>query len=225
MRNCNKVWAAAFILVAFAPSRAVAQLESPCAANSPERRGEYGCSLVEIKALPAGLAGPLAWHIDRFKSLPAAQAAVGPTSIALEAHGGWWLLTVEPTTTNHHGGEHVTEVQLPPLPPAAKYAMLVISAYIPAGQFSRFHLHSGVEAFYTVDGEQCLETATRTYSIPKGSTAVVATGEIMRLVSMGTVPRRNFAVVVYDATQPPTTRLESAPALASCNPKSPGGGE
>jgi quercetin dioxygenase-like cupin family protein len=220
-KQFRMVWAAA-ILVAFAPSRATAQLESPCVANSPERRGEFGCSLVEIKALPPGLAGPIVWHIDRFKSLAAAQAAVSPTSIALEAHGGFWLLNIERTTTNHHGGEHVTEVQLPPLPPADKYALLVISAYVPGGQYSRIHLHSGVEAFYTVDGEQCLETATRIYPMPKGATAVVPTGEIMRLVSMGTVPRRNLAVVVYDAAQPPTTRLESAPALLSCNPKNPG---
>jgi quercetin dioxygenase-like cupin family protein len=160
------------------------------------------------------------WHIDRFQSLAAARAAVGPTSVALEAHGGWWLLSVEPDTMNHHGGEHVTDVQLPPLPPATSYAMLVISAYIPSGQTSRVHIHSGVEAFYVVSGEQCLETRTRIYAMPKGATAVVPTGEIMRLVAMGSAPRRGLAIVVYDAAKPPTTRLDPATALVSCNDKS-----
>jgi hypothetical protein len=53
-------------------------------------------------------------------------------------------------------GRHVTEVALPSRPPAPKYSMLVMSAYIPTRLTSRVHYHSGVEAFYTVDGEQCL---------------------------------------------------------------------
>jgi hypothetical protein len=36
--------------------------------------------------------------------------------------------------------------------------MLVISAYIPSGVTSRVHHHSGLEVFYAVDGEYCLET-------------------------------------------------------------------
>ncbi len=43
--------------------------------------------------------------------------------------------------------------ELLPLPEAHKYSMVVISAYIPSGLTSRVHLHSGVEAFYVVDGE------------------------------------------------------------------------
>ncbi len=67
--------------------------------------------------------------------------------------------------------------------------MLVISAYIPAGMNSRVHLHSGVEAFYTVDGEQCLETAERAFKMRKDDTSVVPTVVAMRLVANG----RNLA--------------------------------
>jgi quercetin dioxygenase-like cupin family protein len=125
-------------------------------------------------------------------------------------------MTIESRIDDHRGGRHVTAVALPPLPSAPKYSMLVISAYIPAGLTSRVHLHSGVEAFYVVDGEQCLETQTRAYKMPKGGSLAVPAGVTMRLVATGSMPRRALAVIVYDAAQPPTTRMETGPQLVSC---------
>jgi len=195
-----------------------AQEEPVCVENSPERRGEIGCSIVEKKPLPATLKEPAFWHIDQFDSPDRARAAVGPSSIAFEAHGVWWLMSVGPETNDHHGGKHVAEVNLSPLPKAGAYSMLVISAYIPAGMTSRVHFHSGVEAFYTVDGEQCLETKDKAFPMKKGDTLVVPTGTTMRLVATGTKPRRAFAVIVYDSSKPPVTRLpmETASQLVSC---------
>ena len=201
------------ILVAATSS---AQLEPSCVANSPERRGEVGCSLVEDKLLPTSLKGPLFWHIDRFDSGAGARAAVGPASVAFKAHGTWWLMTIESEIDDHHGGQHVTRVALPVLPPAPKYSMLVISAYIPAGLTSRIHTHSGVDGFYVVDGEQCLTTPERAYKMQKGGTLVLPAGVTMQLVATGSIPRRALAVVVYDAAQPPTTRMEHGTPLASC---------
>ena len=62
-----------------------AQEEPVCVENSPERRGEIGCSIVEKKQLPAPLKEPAFWHVDRFDSAGRAQAGVGPSSIAFEA--------------------------------------------------------------------------------------------------------------------------------------------
>ena len=194
------------VLFIFLQKVACAELEPKCVENSPERRGEFGCSYIEDKPLPVSLKEPLVWHIDRFDSGKAALAAVGPASVAFEAHGTWWLMTIESSASDHHGGNHVATVALPRLPPASQYRLLVYSAYVKAGQTSRVHHHSGVEAFYTVDGEQCLETPTRAYRIPKGGTLAVPPGVTMRLVAAGSRPRRGFAVLVYDASQPPTTR-------------------
>src|SRR2546421_4396881 len=118
----------------------------------------------------------------------------------------------------HHGGQHVTEVKLLPLPEAHKYSMVVISAYIPPGLTSRVHLHSGVEAFYVVDGEPCLETADRAFKMQKGETLVVPTDVTMRLVATASKPRRAFAVIVYDASRPATTRRgrEKASQVVAC---------
>jgi quercetin dioxygenase-like cupin family protein len=207
----------AIVLLILMAGSASAQLEPACMENSPERRGEIGCSLVENKPLPATLREPLFWHIDRFDSGERARAAAGPASVALDAHGTSWLLTIESRIDDHHGGRHVTEVKLPSLPPAPKYSMLVMSAYIPPGLTSRVHHHSGVEAFYVVDGEQCLETPERAHTMHKGGTLAVPAGVTMRLVATGSTPRRALAVIVYDAAQPPTTRMETGgPQLVSC---------
>lgn len=116
------------------------------------------------------------WHIDRFDSGERALAGVGSASIAFDAHGSWWLMSVGPESQDHHGGEHIAQVRISPLPEARSYSMLVISAYIPAGLTSRVHVHSGVEAFYTVDGQQCLETKDRAFPMRKRDTLVVPTG-------------------------------------------------
>jgi len=208
----------AVLVLALSTQVGRAQLEPSCVENSPERRGEIGCSLVENKALPSGLQGPLVWHIDRFATEDAARAAVGPTSVAFAAHGFAWLMTIEPSATNHHGGQHIAAAAMPALPVAEHYAMLAMSAYIPSGLTSRFHHHSGVEGFFVADGQQCLETADRTYIMNKGDTLVVPANVPMRLVATGPNPRRALAVIVYDASQPPTTRMEgnATPTLMSC---------
>ena len=101
-----------------------------CVENSPERRGEIGCSIVENKPLPDRLKEPVFWHIDQFDSAESAKAGTGPSSMAFEAHGAWWLMSVGLESNDHHGGEHIAQVKLSPLPAASSYSMLVISAYL-----------------------------------------------------------------------------------------------
>jgi|SRR5438552_2310104 len=91
------------VVLTMTASTAHAQLEPFCEKNSPERRGEIGCSLVENKALPEGLKEPLFWHIDRFPSGEEARAKTSPVSVAFEAHRSWWLMTIEPKVSDHHG--------------------------------------------------------------------------------------------------------------------------
>lgn len=98
---------------------ASAQLMSTCVPDSPERRGEIGCTIIPGKVLPEGLTAPVLWHIDRFDSPARARAAAGPASVAFDAAGVWWLMTIEPETTDHHGGEHVTQAWARPLLPFA----------------------------------------------------------------------------------------------------------
>src|SRR5262245_2009743 len=168
---------------------AAAQLMSTCVENSPERRGEIGCSIIASKVLPDGLEAPVFWHIDRFDSPDAARAAVGPASIAFDAAGTWWLMTIESETGNHHRCRHVTRVGPLPLPRATKYAMMVQSALFMPGMYSLVHHHSGVEAVYVIDGEACYETPTRAARLQKGETVAMPGGTQMRAVVIGSKPR------------------------------------
>ena len=53
-----------------------------CAEDSPERRGEEGCTILTSRPLVGSLAKPAYWHIDRFDSLEAAKKAAGPDGVA-----------------------------------------------------------------------------------------------------------------------------------------------
>jgi quercetin dioxygenase-like cupin family protein len=206
------------LLSVLAANSAAAQLMSTCAEDSPERRGEIGCTIIQTKALPDGLKQPLFWHIDGFDSLERARAAEGSTSIAFEAAGTAWLMTIESRTSDHHGGKHVAEVGPLELPVAAKYSMLVQSAIFMPGMYSLVHHHSGVEAVYVVEGEACYETPTQAFKLQRGETLAVPGNTQMRAVVTGSARRHVLAIIVYDASQPSTMRMKEGTGtqLAAC---------
>jgi quercetin dioxygenase-like cupin family protein len=210
---------AAILLATLTTNSAAAQLMSTCVANSPERRGELGCSIIQDKLLPDTLTEPVFWHIDRFDSREHAHAAVGSASIEFEAAGTSWLMTIESQTSDHHGGRHVARVGPLPLPRAARYSIQVLSAAFGPGMYSLVHQHSGVEAIYVIDGEACYETPTRAIKLRKGETVALPAGTRMRAVVTGSTTRRVLSVIVHDAAQPATTRMEEGmgPQLVRCS--------
>lgn len=209
---------ALMLLSLLTANMAAAQLVSTCVENSPERRGELGCSIIDNKLLPEGLKEPLFWHIDRFDSAERARKAVRPASVAFEADGASWLMTIESQTSDHHGGRHAAQVGPLPLPRAPKYAMQVLSAAFTPGMYSLAHHHSGVEAVYVIKGEACYETPARAYKLRKGETLAMPGGTPMRAVVTGSTLRYVLAVIVYDAAKPPTMRMEegTGPQLVAC---------
>jgi quercetin dioxygenase-like cupin family protein len=218
MKTLNPCLLVSVFLLALPAGRLAAQPMSLCVENSPERQGQLGCSFIESKTLPEGLEEPLFWHIDSFASAGPARAAVGAASVAFEAGGKWWLMTIEEQSADHHGGIHEAHVGPLPLPRADRLAMQAVSARFTPGMYSLVHHHSGVEAFYVIEGEQCLETPTGALTLRKGETLAIPGGVPMRVVISGSGTRHSLAVIVHDASQPPTTRMddENAPALVAC---------
>ena len=206
------------LLSLLTPNMASAQLAPLCVENSPERRGEVGCSIIENKPLPDGLKEPLFWHIDRFDSAERARTAVGPASVAFEADGTAWLMTLESQTSDHHGGRHVAQVGPLAMPRVPKLSMQVMSAALTPGMYSLLHHHSGVEAIYVIKGEACYETPARAFRLRKGETLALPGGTPMRAVATGSTLRYVLSVIVYDAAQPPTMRMDegTGPRLAAC---------
>jgi quercetin dioxygenase-like cupin family protein len=84
--------------------------------------------------------------------------------------------------------------------------------------YSRPHTHSGVEAFYVLAGEQCLQTPTSAIILRKGETLALPADTPMRAVATGTGIRYGFAIVIHDASQPSTMQMDeaTAPKLVPC---------
>lgn len=197
---------------------AAAQERPPvkCTEDSPERRGEEGCTVLASRPLLGSLSKPVYWHIDRFDSLEAANRAAGPDGVAAEAHGSVWLMTVEAKTDEHHGGRHVASIGPLALPAAERYAMRVQSSLLGPGTTTPVHAHSGAEVFYVIAGEQCLETPEVSQRLVAGQSFVLPAGVIHRGRVTGTDVRRALALVLHDAAQPASRDLNDSRPLVAC---------
>ena len=188
-----------------------------CTENSPERRGEEGCTILANRPLLGSLTNNVYWHIDRFDSLVTAMKAAGPNGVAAEAHGSFWLMTVETKVEDHHGGHHVAWIGPLMLPAVESYAMRVQSSLLMPGARTPAHTHPGPEVIYIVDGEQCMETLEIGVHLGGGQSYVVPGGVIHRGRPIGSKARRALGLNLYDAAHPTSHDLDNnPPPLASC---------
>jgi quercetin dioxygenase-like cupin family protein len=187
-----------------------------CTEDSPERRGEEGCTILANRAVVGSLAKPVYWHIDRFDSLETAKKAAGPDSVAAEAHGSVWLMTVEAHIEDHHGGHHVAAIGPLGMSAVGRYAMRVQSSLLNPGSMSPVHTHPGPEVLYVVDGEQCTETPEVGQRLGAGQSYVVPDGVIHRGRVTGSSVRRILALNLYDAARPVSHDLANPPQMAEC---------
>lgn len=187
-----------------------------CMENSPERRGEEGCTILTNRPLVGALTKTMYWHIDRFESLEAAMKAAGPNSVATEAHGFFWLLTAETKAEDHHGGQHIAQIGPFELPPADRYMMRVLSSLLKPGSTTPIHTHSGPEVFYIVGGEQCIERSESSQRLSAGQSYFVPASSVHRGRVIGSAPRRALALILYDAAYPASHDLDNATPIVSC---------
>ncbi len=209
----------AILLILVVCTVAAAQERPPvkCIEDSPERRGEEGCTILENRPLLGSLNKPVYWHIDRFDSLEAAKKAAGPDGVAAQAHASVWLMTVEAKTTKkHHGGRHVAWIGPIVLPAADRYSMRVISTMLKPGSTTPVHTHPGPEMIYIVDGEQCMETPEVGHRLVAGQSLVLPAGGIHRGRVTAPGGRRALALNLYDAAQPASHDLGKPPPLVPC---------
>ncbi|MGQ0764026.1 MAG: cupin domain-containing protein [Acidobacteriota bacterium] len=187
-----------------------------CTENSPERRGEEGCTVLANRPLFGSVPKTAYWHIDRFDSLEAATKAAGPNGVAAEAHGSFWLMTVESKTEDHHGGDHIAWIGPLARRAAHTYSMRVQSSLLMPGARTPAHTHPGPEVIYVVDGEQCMEMPKVGHRLSAGQSYVVPGDVVHRGRPIGSKARRALALNLYDAAHPVSHDLGDAPALASC---------
>lgn len=166
--------------------------------------------LLSHKELPSLRAGPLFWHLDRFKSKALAERALTPTSSVVEAFGVVWLFTIERSGWRAGSGTHVAEIGPLPVEPTGDFAAEYLRSIFQPGTSAPLHTHSGPEAFYAVTGDTCLETpAGVQIGRGAGNSLLIKAGSPMLLMAIGKVPRQGFALILHDAKQAPTTLTQA----------------
>jgi quercetin dioxygenase-like cupin family protein len=166
--------------------------------------------LLARKELPSLPKGNLFWHIDSFLSKDAADRAAATTSTVVQAFGSTWLFTIAEERWRPQGGDHVADIGPLQLAPSATYAAEYLRSVFNPGTTAPLHVHSGPEAFYAVSGDTCLETpdGVQTGRGP-GNNLVIKAGPPMLLMAIGKVPRQGFALILHDASLPPTTLTQA----------------
>lgn len=178
-----------------------------CVEDSPERRGEEGCTILANRPLLGPIKGPVYWHIDRFNSLEDAMKAAGPNGVAAKAHDGVWLMTVEGKTQDHHGGRHVALIGPLVLPPAKEHTMKVRSTLLKQGASTPVHAYSGPVVIYIVVGEQCLETEKAGHRLKAGKSFILPAGTVHRGRVQSVGLRGALILVLHDSKRPASRDL------------------
>ena len=171
----------------------------------PKRAGrEFGCFITareELGALPKDSA--FYWHIDAFATRPSADSARAQRSTVVASLGRLWLFTIAEAGWRPATGERIATAGPLPLIEADAYAAVYMEGVFRPGMRSPIHRHPGVEVWYTLEGEQCLETPQGKLVQRAGDAGVMVPGGVpMILTGTGSGVRRSLVLILQDATQP-----------------------
>ena len=175
-----------------------------------------GCYTAGSAQLGAAPTTPLFWHLDVFATRALAEAAQRSRGTVVEAHGRVWLFTITEGEWRPGGGERVARVGPLPLTPGRNYAAHYIEAVVPPAARTPPHRHSGPEAWYVLEGTNCVMTPQGVRIAGPGETLIVPEGEPMVLTGTGSAVRRTFAVIVHDASQKSTSPAPDWTPKGSC---------
>ena len=170
-----------------------------CSAPVPADRDTPGCYQTNEIAI-TGAPAVLYWYIRDYPDLAAAQAEAGRHAMAAATriHGRNWLHVLGAADTPIAGGTRraaIGPLQVPSGPVTAHLS----EAIFPPGMRTRVHSHPGPEAFFVVDGVQCMETPTDRANIAAGGSYIVAAGPHLQAAPKG---RRNLVLILAPTGQP-----------------------
>lgn len=227
----RNLWLAAFALANLASPPCPAQHAAPAQASPHDHRAmvpngcqplgthradELGCYILVQESVTALPKGPLYWHLDTFPDTAAARTARGANGSVVEAYGRTWLFTIADEHWRPQGGQHVASVgPFTPLTAGAQSAAYMV-ATTEANMDSLPHTHAGPEAFYVLEGAQCVETPTGTQTLKAGEGGTVAGGVPMKLYGAGDKARRALVLILHDAAQPVVIRNPAWEPRGAC---------
>lgn len=162
-----------------------------------------GCQLLVRTQLGAIPNAPLFWHLSAFPTRSAAEKARRQGDMLAEAAGQVWLFSFGPQSQARTGEAGVVSVGPLPLPEAMSHQVEIYYVVMPAGMHTLVHTHPGPEAWYVLEGEQCLETPLGAIRARAGDGAVAPPGGTpMRLTNNGSLARRALFIVIHPPQSP-----------------------
>ena len=206
MRRCFQVLFGAACLLGFAGSaRGQPQplqhvMGSDCVPRPEGQSGERGCYIIvedRIGRLPGG---PLWWYLEEFPDPRSAQAAKTRHGTVVQAFGRTFLMTVAGADWKPPAGGKLLD-RIGPLPMTAgraEFTATYMEATSMPGRQTPAHTHPGPEAWYMLEGEQCLETPGGVITARAGAPgAYVSGGTPMMLTTVGEGRRRALVLVLH----------------------------
>jgi quercetin dioxygenase-like cupin family protein len=173
-----------------------------------EKRNEIGCYILAHQPLGSLPEAPLYWHLHTYPTRQAAETGKVLRSTVVEAFAKIWLLTIAERGWRPSGGARVAEIGPLPLPLVGEFsAMYMEATFVPGGSVAP-HRHSGPEAWYTLSGEQCLETPEGRRIARAGEATIIPGGSPMALLALGKETRRSLVLILHDSSQPASTFIQ-----------------
>ncbi len=155
----------------------------------------------KLQSLPAG---PLYWQVETLPTLTQAQAAAGPTGLAVESAGKVWLFRLGTKGMGLSAeGKHMAEVGPVPTVAATEFLLRINQATGPAGSITPVHTHPGSEAFFVLAGEQSIRTPHGVMRVKAGQTETGHGADVpMQVSSSGATDLHALVMFVVDAAKP-----------------------
>jgi hypothetical protein len=147
--------------------------------------------------------GPLYWLVENLPTLAQAQAASGPTSLAVDAAGKVWLFTLGSKGSSTPGASKVVEIG--PVPPmtTSEYLLRINYTGGPPGARTPVHTHPGSEAFYVLTGRLGQQTPHGVSHVEAGQSMNGHGADMpMQVFSSGTADLTALVMFVVDASRP-----------------------
>ena len=185
-----------------------------------ERKGrELGCFITARQVLADLPQGPLYWYLDTYPDRKSAQAAKGPTGTVVESFGKVWLFTIATKGWKPGAKGRVAEIGPLPLVSAKQHAAVYMEGVFKPGMKSEVHRHPGVEAWYTLEGEMCVETPRGKQIQRAGDPGVIVPGGTpMELSGSGAGVRRSLVLILQDSAKPRSTPARDWTPKGLCGP-------
>jgi hypothetical protein len=186
-----------------------AQTDVTCVPIAERAGRKLGCFITARHEIGRLLVRPpLYWHLERYESRTEAQrdARRDNRSIAVESLGKHWVFTIAPFEWRSQAGEPFARVGPLPLVDANAFAAVYMEGVFEPGMHSMVHRHDGAEAWFTLEGSQCVETPEGKLEQRAGDPGIVVPGGLpMMLSGTGSGVRRSLVLILQDATKPRST--------------------